>query len=67
MDIRLREVGAKRRLNGTSKSEQTDTQTDRKTDRRMDKSTYRKHCPVYKISQDTQKHAVRVVANSHHI
>ena len=31
MDIRLREVGAKRPLNGTSTSEQTDRQTDRQT------------------------------------
>ena len=33
MEIRLREVGAKRPLNGTSKSEQTDTQTDGRTNR----------------------------------
>ena len=31
LDIQLREVGAKRRLNGTSKSEQTDTRTDTRT------------------------------------
>ena len=41
LDIRLREVGAKRQLNGTSKSEQTDRQTDKRTDI----STYRKHRP----------------------
>ena len=35
LDIRLREVGAKRPLNGTSKvNRQTDRQTDRRTDRR---------------------------------
>ena len=42
LDIRLWEVGAKRRLNGTSK---VDRHTDRRTDRRTDKSTYRKHRP----------------------
>ena len=36
LDIQLREVGAKRRLNGTSK-------VNRHTDRRTDISTYRKH------------------------
>ena len=42
LDIWLREVGAKRRLNGTSKvNRHTDTQTDRQTDI----STYRKHRP----------------------
>ena len=35
LDIRLQEVGAKRRLNGTSKvSTHTDGETDRQTDRR---------------------------------
>ena len=42
LDIRFWEVGAKRLLNGTSKSEQTDTQTPR----HMDKSNYRKHWPT---------------------
>ena len=41
--IRLREVGAKRPLNGTSKW--TDTHTDRRTDGQTDISTYRKHRP----------------------
>ena len=42
LDIRLREVGAKRPLNGTSKvNRQTNTPTDRQTDI----STYRKHRP----------------------
>ena len=40
LDIRLREVGAKRPLNGTSK---VNRQTDTHTHRYMDKSTYRKH------------------------
>ena len=31
LDFQLWEVGAKRRLNGTSKSEQTDRQTDKQT------------------------------------
>ena len=45
-DIRLREVGAKRPLNGTSKvNRHTDTETDRRTDRRTDILTYRKHRP----------------------
>ena len=39
------EVGAKRHINDTSKSEQTDRQTDTHTDTLMDKSTYRKHRP----------------------
>ena len=39
LDIRLREVGEKRPLNGTSRSEHT------QTDRWTDKSTYRKHLP----------------------
>ena len=42
LDIRLWEVGANRRLTGTSK---VNTHTDRQTDRRTDKSTYRKHRP----------------------
>ena len=42
LDIRLREVGAKRPLNGTSK---VNRQTDTHTHRHMDKSTYRKHRP----------------------
>ena len=37
LDIWLQEVGAKKHLNGTSKSEQTNTHTD--------KSIYRKHLP----------------------
>ena len=37
-DIGLWEVGAKRRLSGTSK-------VNRQTDKHMDKSTYRKHRP----------------------
>ena len=42
LDIRLREVGAKRPLNGTSKvNGETDTHTHTQTD----KSTYRKHRP----------------------
>ena len=41
-DIRFREVGAKRPLNGTSK---VNGQTNRQTHRQMDKSTYRKHRP----------------------
>ena len=36
LEIRLREVGAKRRLNGTSK---VNTQTDRRTNRQTDKQT----------------------------
>ena len=42
LDIWLREVGAKRPLNGTSK---VNRQTDTHTHRYMDKSTYRKHRP----------------------
>ena len=42
LDIRLREVGAKRHLNGTSK---VNRQTNKHTDRHTDKSTYRKHWP----------------------
>ena len=42
LDIRLREVGAKRPLNGTSK---VNTYTDRQTDKHMDISTCRKHRP----------------------
>ena len=42
LGIRLREVGAKRRLNGTSK---VNRQTNRQTDRQTDISTYRKHRP----------------------
>ena len=50
LNIRLREVGAKRCLNSTSKvntqtDKQTDSQTDRQTDRQTDISTYRKHRP----------------------
>ena len=46
LDIPLREVGAKRPLNGTSKvNTHTDTQTDRRTDRQTDKSTYRLNRP----------------------
>ena len=46
LDIRLREVGAKRLLNGTSKvNRQTHRRTDRQTHRRTDISTYRKHRP----------------------
>ena len=41
-DIRLREVGAKRPLNGTSK---VNRHTNRQTDRRTDISTYRNHRP----------------------
>ena len=41
-DIRLREVGAKRPLNGTST---VNGQTNRQTDRQTDISTYRKHRP----------------------
>ena len=38
LDMRLQEVGAKRRLNGTSKvNTQTDGQTDRQTDRRTNR------------------------------
>ena len=41
LDIRLREVGAKRPLNGTSKVNiQTDTQTDRHTDRQTHRQTH---------------------------
>ena len=51
LDIRLCEVGAKRPLNGTSRSEHTHTQTHTQTD----KSTYRKHRPkgpiLWKSSQ----------------
>ena len=36
LDIRLQEVGAKRRLNGTSKSEHTHRQTHRQTYRHFD-------------------------------
>ena len=42
LDIRLREVGAKRQLNDTSK---VNTHTDTQTDRQTDISTYRKHRP----------------------
>ena len=42
LDIRFWEVGAKKRLNGTSK---VNTQTDKQTDRRTDILTYRKHWP----------------------
>ena len=42
LDIGLREVGAKRRLNGTSK---VNIQTNKHTDRQTDISTYRKHRP----------------------
>ena len=42
LDIQLQEVGAKRRLNGTSK---VNRQTDKHTDRQTDISTYRKHGP----------------------
>ena len=42
LDIRLREVGAKRRLNGTSK---VNRRTHKHTDRQTDISTYRKHQP----------------------
>ena len=46
LDIRLREVGAKRPLNGTSKvNRQTDRQTDTQRDKHMDILTYRKHRP----------------------
>ena len=46
LDIRLREVGAKRPLNGTSKVNRwTDGQTHRRTDTQTDISTYRKHRP----------------------
>ena len=46
LDSRLREVGAKRRLNGTSKvNTHTHGQTDGRTDRQTDISTYRKHRP----------------------
>ena len=46
LDIRLREVGAKWCLNGTSKvSTRTNRRTDGQTDRRTDISTYRKHPP----------------------
>ena len=50
LDIRLCEVGAKRRLNGTSKVNKrtnrwTDGRTDRQTDRQTDISTYRNHRP----------------------
>ena len=57
LDIRLREVGANRRLNSTSKvnrqtdrrtektDRKTDRQMDRQTDKQKDKSTYRKHWP----------------------
>ena len=42
LDIRLREVGAKRRLNGTSKvNRRTDKQTDRQTDRQTNIWTFR--------------------------
>ena len=43
LDIRLWEVEAKRRLNGTSKSEHTDRQTHKQT--HMDKLTYTNHRP----------------------
>ena len=47
LDIPLREVGAKRCLNGTSKvNTWTDRWTDRRTDRQTDISTYRKHRPI---------------------
>ena len=50
LDIRLQEVGAKRRLNGTSKvnthtDKHTSKHTDKHTNTYMDKSTYRKHWP----------------------
>ena len=46
LDIQLWEVGAKRRLNGTSKvNTHTDRRTDGQTDRQLDKLTYRKHRP----------------------
>ena len=57
-DIRLREVGAKRPLNGTSKvnththtqtDRRTDGQTDGQTDRQTDKSTYRLNRPRGRI------------------
>ena len=60
LDIRLREVGAKRPLNGTSK---VNTHTHTQTDRQTDISTYRKHRPwglmLWKIHQkgtDRQTH-----------
>ena len=45
LDIRLWEGGAKRPLNRTSKSEQTDTQTDTQTNTHMDIWTSRKYRP----------------------
>ena len=42
LDIRLREVGAKKCLNGTSK---VNRRTDKQTDKQTDISTYRKHRP----------------------
>ena len=42
LDIRLWEVGAKRRLHCTSK---VNTRTDKNTNRQTDISTYRKHRP----------------------
>ena len=46
LDIWLWEVGAKRRLNGTSKvNRRTDGHTDTQTDRQTDILTYRKHRP----------------------
>ena len=42
LDIRLQEVGAKRRLNGTSK---VNTHTNKQTNTHMDISTYKKHRP----------------------
>ena len=46
LDNRLWEVGAKRRLNRTSKlNRQTDRRTDTQTDRQTDILTYRKHWP----------------------
>ena len=51
LDIQLREVGAKRRLNGTSK-------VNSHTYTNMDKSTYRKHRPrrsmLWKVVSQTQ-------------
>ena len=46
LDIRLQEVGVKRRLNGTSKvNRQTHGHTDGHTDTQTDILTYRKHRP----------------------
>ena len=56
LDIRLREVGAKRRLNGTSKvNRQTDRRTDTQTDRHTDGQTHRRTFQKGKEKEGAQK------------